>query len=728
MNDPFPVTPPLDLSPLGEYFRHSDRLPDKEYPEKREAVAAARKCGDVEFLLIHELTNPDRTESFVDLIQEVKTRSNALPILKAALMVEKSWTRRFFAINAFKETVKRLQTEKDREEAVQTLTEIVSPEIILEDEIPGEDEELAPAEQGAWSVITDGDYHILQYAGKERARLRGFYGNETLERLARQFRIAGTVPGRKKQPRCAIDHANPDSYLAKHATSPELPLDQHQTNKSETNNKNMSTTAKKSKTVKPKPLTPQPVDVALPAVELIPASQFRRYPSNRQIPPDKVAKMADSVREVGVIQPITARPVECRWLGCCEIDDNYEIPCFVRPMSDKDAARVHTVENFQRTDLDEIEEARAIQHLKDTGWTIEEIMVFLGREKSHIYLRLKLLALDDTAHAAIREGNLTLRTAEKIASLPKETQAAALEGVVHPTFAAKALPERQAMEWIENHFVAPAKAAEEWEKRRKAIMENHPGAKWQSYKEARDLDNYANGYVRSDEKPGHRFLSDAAREEELVVPTWAELAKKHGAQLLIGCSYNDEAHSYVKSQQIIDAEKAACSDNPADCIFIHEAAVHQAREASEQKKREREASAVALKAETLAIAKLVLSPDAISKTASKKLVEMTFLEMTDRYQEFQSYALVLDIDLDETDGIEKTEAAILKYLRTKALTPFDAAQRLNVAGWIVDTHPTITCEMLFESGAIKPANFPEFHKVYQECLAEKKRLGPDDPE
>lgn len=485
-------------------------------------------------------------------------------------------------------------------------------------------------------------------------------------------------------------------------------------------------------TTKAKSLTPAPIDSAIPLVEHIPASQFRRAPDNRIITAEQIAKMSVSVRGVGLLQPITARPVdnpdtggkdleivmgECRWRGCLDIDENYLVPCFIRDLSDKDSSKIRAIENFQRKDLDEIEEARAIQNLRDNGWSVNEIADFLGRKKDHIYQRITLLRLSDEAHLALREGNISIHTAVKLANLPEDKRDEALKAVVTPTHAAKALPERQALDLIEREFIEPEKRARAWNNRRNAITENHPGAKWNAYEEARGLDTYSSDYVRSDRKPEPRLLSDAARDEQLIIPTWGELAKKHGAQLVIGCDYHDEAHTYVKPQPIIDAEKAACSENPADCIFIHEAAVHQARKASEQRKRDEEAHTAAIESEKEKIASFILAPECINKTATKKLVELSFIDVSENYAELSDYADVLGIDCDAEGGEEKAEAAVLKYLRSKILTPYEAADRLKVATWAKKSYPASICEILFESGAMKPGDFPAFHRAYLERLA-----------
>jgi ParB/RepB/Spo0J family partition protein len=485
----------------------------------------------------------------------------------------------------------------------------------------------------------------------------------------------------------------------------------------------------------PKALTPQPIESLMPQAEPVPAIELDRYPSNRIIAPAEIAKMEASIREVGVIQPVTARQIdtpdgkrlqlvigETRWRGCLAIDPEYLVPVFIRELSDKDAAKIHAVENFQRKDLDEIEEACAIQHLKDTGWNLDEIMEFLGRGKDYIYQRLTLLKLGEDAQQALRDGNISLKTAELLVSVPEESRPAALEAIVSPVHSANALPQRQAMDLIERDFIQPAKKAEEWKKRKSVILENHPGAKWKDYEEARAL-NKNGHYVNTERRPGFQELCDAARQGELLVPTWGELAAKHGAELLICCDYEDEAGTVVLREPLIEAEKLAWDENPGLCIFVHEAAIHQMREESERKKIEEEAFAKELVAEEKRFAQLVLSPDGLTKTATKKLVEMCFMDCYEESFFYKSLSQVFDIESDDEEKErELTDAAILKFLRSKNFQPLEAFARLQLAVMLYED-----CNVgrfIFETGAGKKEDFPALHKQYLErkAAAEKRKV------
>jgi ParB/RepB/Spo0J family partition protein len=367
---------------------------------------------------------------------------------------------------------------------------------------------------------------------------------------------------RKTRPRCAIDAPCPHEFNARHADSPPLPLDYPEPK--------MNTTD----------TPPAPSDAA-PVIDLIPASQFERYPTNRIPDPEAVKSMAVSIREVGVIQPLLARPVddgaggmrlqvifgETRWRGCQAIDPNYPVPTRIRHLDDRDAAKIHAIENFQRKDLDEIESAREIQHLLDVGWNFDEVKDHVGRGKDWLYRRLALLKLPEQGQLAIIEGNLTLQTAGKIVGLPEEMRERAIKAVVEPTHAARALPERDALQVIERDFVKPWEAEQAWNEKRKLVEKENPGAKWLPYKEALAACRWDSEYEPADVMPTWQNLSEAARNDEMAVPTWGELAKKHGMEIRIGLDGGGNTRLYVLAEALIDAEKTAHQDNPLDCIF-----------------------------------------------------------------------------------------------------------------------------------------------------------------
>lgn len=531
---------------------------------------------------------------------------------------------------------------------------------------------------------------------------------------------------RKTRIQCAIDAPCPNTYLARHADSPPLPLDHHQHN-------TMSDTTKTADDT-----------VTAPVIDLIPASQFERYPTNRNPHPDAVKSMTVSIREVGVIQPILARPVddgaggmrlqvifgETRWRGCQAIDPNYPVPTRIRQLDDRDAAKIHAIENFQRKDLDDIEAAREIKHLLDVGWNFDEVQGHVGYAKDWLYRRLALLKLPEQGQLAIIEGNLTLQTAGKIVGLPEEMRERAIKAVVEPTHAARALPERDALQIIERDFVKPWEAEQAWNEKRKLVEKENPGAKWLPYKEAVAAGRWDSDYEPADARPSWQHLSEAARNDEMAVPTWGELAQKHGMEIRIGLDGSCNTTLYVIAEALIDAEKTAHEDSPLDCIFRFpdQSGAAQEAEANDRARRQAEADAQrkAFAEESLRLGKMILF-DQTTKTAAKKLAEMAYedaIEMGFLGRDNISRLLDIEWDRQNHDSDRALDAAAIKLMRSKDMSPFEVfgrmvfaercsgyASNLDVASWA------------FDSGAVKPEAFPIYHGIYQEILKQREEAA-----
>ena len=86
---------------------------------------------------------------------------------------------------------------------------------------------------------------------------------------------------------------------------------------------------------------------------------------------DKIAELADSIREHGVIQPIVVRPFgefyeivagERRWRAAREAGLK-DLPCVVRELSDEENMLFAIIENMQREDLNPVEEAEGLERM-----------------------------------------------------------------------------------------------------------------------------------------------------------------------------------------------------------------------------------------------------------------------------------------------------------------------------------------------------------------------------
>ena len=139
--------------------------------------------------------------------------------------------------------------------------------------------------------------------------------------------------------------------------------------------------------------------------------------SDRKI--DDIEQLADSIREVGLLQPIVARRTDSgrlvvvaghRRLAAIQRLRWTHVDVIIRPpMRPDDVIAAMLIENGQRRDLDPIEEARGIRRLKaEHDLTDIELARKIGRTQPYVSGRLALLNLAPDEQEAIRTGDLTI--------------------------------------------------------------------------------------------------------------------------------------------------------------------------------------------------------------------------------------------------------------------------------------------------------------------------------
>lgn len=155
-------------------------------------------------------------------------------------------------------------------------------------------------------------------------------------------------------------------------------------------------------------------------------------------------ELADSIAEDGQHQAILVRPLEPedgepryelvageRRLRAHELLGRETIEAKVREMDAATAARVRLTENIQRQGLSELEEAAALQRLRDEhDVAAEELAELIGKSASYVYQRLKLLELSDPVKDALAAGEITAGHAIEMARLTPALQEQALEATV----------------------------------------------------------------------------------------------------------------------------------------------------------------------------------------------------------------------------------------------------------------------------------------------------------
>ncbi|MCI5875913.1 MAG: ParB/RepB/Spo0J family partition protein [Prevotella sp.] len=147
---------------------------------------------------------------------------------------------------------------------------------------------------------------------------------------------------------------------------------------------------------------------------------------------EALEELAVSIRELGIIQPITLRQVadnryqiiagERRWRAS-QLAGLTSIPAYIRTVNDENIMELALVENLQRQDLNAIEIALAYEHLlEESGMTQERISERVGKSRTAITNYLRLLKLPAQVQMALQKKVLDMGHARALLSLESPSQ------------------------------------------------------------------------------------------------------------------------------------------------------------------------------------------------------------------------------------------------------------------------------------------------------------------
>ena len=150
----------------------------------------------------------------------------------------------------------------------------------------------------------------------------------------------------------------------------------------------------------------------------------------KQFDPDALADLADSIRQHGIIQPLTVRKLqsgyyqiiagERRWRAA-RMANLSEIPAVIIEADDKKVKELALIENLQRQDLNPVEEAMGYQSLIDEyGLTQEDAAKRVGKSRPAVANALRLLSLSPDILEMLRIGKLTAGHARAVLVLKTE--------------------------------------------------------------------------------------------------------------------------------------------------------------------------------------------------------------------------------------------------------------------------------------------------------------------
>jgi ParB family chromosome partitioning protein len=214
------------------------------------------------------------------------------------------------------------------------------------------------------------------------------------------------------------------------------------------------------------------------SVQEIPLNRICESKTNprRQFDETKLAELAANIQQHGILQPILVRPLPdggpdtfelvagARRYRASKLAGRGTIPASIRELTDTECLELQLIENLQRADVHELDEARgyfALMQMQPDIYTVETLAEKVGRSEKYVYARLRLLQLIGEAQQAFYLGKLTVAHAFEVARLQPGDQHRALAECFpeHRSAAAilkdkkaEAVTVRSLREWIEREI------------------------------------------------------------------------------------------------------------------------------------------------------------------------------------------------------------------------------------------------------------------------------------
>ena len=164
--------------------------------------------------------------------------------------------------------------------------------------------------------------------------------------------------------------------------------------------------------------------VSLPISQVEPGLNQPR----KRFDPEALAELADSIREHGIIQPLTVRRLssgyyqiiagERRWRAAKQAGLD-EVPAVIIEADDRKVMEIGLIENLQREDLNPAEEARGYQVLMtEYGMTQDQVAQRMGKSRPAVTNALRLLNLPEDVLTLVEEGRLSAGHARALLGAP----------------------------------------------------------------------------------------------------------------------------------------------------------------------------------------------------------------------------------------------------------------------------------------------------------------------
>ena len=191
--------------------------------------------------------------------------------------------------------------------------------------------------------------------------------------------------------------------------------------------------------------------------------------------PAKLAELAESIKASGVHQPVLVRKLPGARVPDTDRNVHYElvcgerrlrasllagmatIPAMIRELTDDQVLEIQIIENLQRDDLTELEEAEGYEQLmQHSNLTADQVGGKIGKSRSYVYGRLKLLDLCQAARTSLRDGTVDASRALLVARIPNEQlQIKAMKEIVKGDYHSDNEPmsARKAAEHVQQNYM-----------------------------------------------------------------------------------------------------------------------------------------------------------------------------------------------------------------------------------------------------------------------------------
>ena len=170
------------------------------------------------------------------------------------------------------------------------------------------------------------------------------------------------------------------------------------------------------------------------AVAEIPLDQIvpNPYQPRENFDPESLEELADSIRTLGIIQPLTLRqtgPASYQIISgerryrASRIAGLTQVPAYIRQADDAAMLEMAIVENIQREDLDPVETALSFQRLIDECNLTQEAMALrVGKKRATITNYLRLLRLPEAIQKALKDGRISVGHAKVLLGVEDAAQ------------------------------------------------------------------------------------------------------------------------------------------------------------------------------------------------------------------------------------------------------------------------------------------------------------------